>query len=94
LSKIIHNEKFRLGRPLTILMASTDVRVVVGELHVGGGVAAPLPLLLLLPLHPAAGPDHLLLSPHPLPDLPAKVLLYVKTSSNVVVEKIYGKPIR
>ncbi len=56
-------------------MASTDVGVVVWELHVGGGVAAPLPLPLLLPLHPAAGPDHLLLSAHPLPDLPAKVVL-------------------
>jgi hypothetical protein len=67
-------------------MASTDVGVIVRELHVGGGVAAALPLLLLL-LHPAAGPDHLLLSAHPLPDLPAKVLLYVRTHSNVVVDK-------
>jgi hypothetical protein len=73
----------------TILMASTDVRVVVWEPHVGGGVAAPLPLPLLLPLHPAAGPDHQLLSAHPLPDLPAKVLLYVRTPSNVVVDKIH-----
>ena len=75
-------------------MASTDVSVVVWELHVGGGVAAALPLPLLLPLQPAAGPDHLLLSAHPLPDLPAKVLLYVRKPLNVVVEKIYGEPIR
>jgi hypothetical protein len=76
-------------------MASTDVGVIVWEPHVGGGVAAPLPLpLLLFPPHPAAGPDHLLLSAHPLPDLPAKVLLYVRKPLNVVVEKIYGEPIR
>ncbi len=72
-------------------MASTDVRIVVWEPHVGGGVAAPLPLLL--PRHPAAGPDHLLLSAHPLPDLPAKVVLYVRMPSNVVVDQI-GEPIR